>query len=159
MQTSLLTTIRKRVNIARKLDRELCDMKRKNAEAKWFENAAEELDMILDEDLVSKNDTSLEQRERDEKIEKLRQSLHEELGRPVMPRRVGRSVVSTNKEVYGTMNFKDDVEKNAIVEMQQKVRVYAVSSTKATHKKRKSADVLKSIRRMKSQKTHLADQK
>lgn len=148
----MMVSVRKRVNVARKLDVELCEEKKKYARSKWFENAAEELDMILDDELIEKdNRTESEKRAHIRKVERLKGELQELLHQPLLPSRFSRQFATANKELFGTMNFQE-VNSNAIAVLEQeeekkkKAQHPILLRDAALTKKRSSQEALQRLR-------------
>lgn len=145
----MMVSVRKRVNVARKLDVELCEEKKKYARSKWFENAAEELDMILDDELIEKdNRTESEKRAHIRKVERLKSELGELLHQPLLPSRFSRQFATANKELFGTMNFQE-VKSNAIAvleEKKKKAQYPILLQDVSLAKKRTSQDALQRLR-------------
>ncbi|CAH1163482.1 unnamed protein product [Phaedon cochleariae] len=83
VQENLLNAVKKRVNLARELDKLQLHVRKANSEAGWFQKAAEDMDILVD-DFSSKDDTDEIQKHK--KIAELkRKQLATLLATPIFP--------------------------------------------------------------------------
>ncbi|SPQ98557.1 unnamed protein product (mitochondrion) [Plasmodiophora brassicae] len=90
VDTALLVPIRKRINVATKLDRLLSEDKKASAESNWFAKHAKEMDILLDDDIVPKtaSATDDDRARRNQQFASMRAHLAQLLAEPLIPRGV-----------------------------------------------------------------------
>ncbi|KAF9239814.1 ATP-dependent RNA helicase [Melanogaster broomeanus] len=109
VELTLLDNIRKRVQLARKIDSQQHRVKKQNHERKWLKETAEAMDIELDSDVMSASEDgskpSKYQRKRvDGKTATLKAELKEMLSRPLLARGV-----STRYITSGSRPIADDI--------------------------------------------------
>eukprot|EP00742_Colponemidia_sp_Colp-10_P010684 GILJ01011757.1.p1 GENE.GILJ01011757.1~~GILJ01011757.1.p1 ORF type:complete len:717 (+),score=143.17 GILJ01011757.1:89-2152(+) len=88
--------VKKRVNLARKIDSQTHQVQKKASQKSWFEKYAKELDVIMDDAVVDdENDTQREKQQASARLSSLQAELKKALAEPLLPRGVSKKFLTT----------------------------------------------------------------
>eukprot|EP00743_Colponemidia_sp_Colp-15_P008340 GILK01009058.1.p1 GENE.GILK01009058.1~~GILK01009058.1.p1 ORF type:complete len:763 (+),score=169.34 GILK01009058.1:48-2291(+) len=88
--------VKKRVNLARKIDSQMHQVQKKASQKSWFEKYAKELDVIMDDAVVDdENDTQREKQQASARLSSLQAELKKALTEPLLPRGVSKKFLTT----------------------------------------------------------------
>lgn len=93
---SIMSSINKRIAAARKVDEAEHRLKKKQSEKDWFAKAAAEADIDLDDDVVSDNEVSRNDKENQTKIKQLKDALNGLLTQKLIPKGMSMKYLTSN---------------------------------------------------------------